>query len=225
MYFSRITLPSNVRQTSDPWEIFQSPYTLHQSIWEMFSDNVDRKRDFIYRLDKQGIRPVVYAVSSRLPDQGSEVWNVESKPYSPKIKQGTRLSFMLRANPVVSKRDENNKQHRHDVVMEFKSCLKAKKLPKREMPTMTAIAQEAGRNWLAARAEANGFFVQSDDIRADGYRQERFAKRGGRQIRYSTLDFLGQLTVTEPDIFLDKLFKGIGPAKGFGCGLMLVKRI
>jgi len=33
-------------------------------------------------------------------------------------------------------------------------------------------------------------------------------------------------SVADPAIFVEKcLFKGIGPAKGFGCGLMLVKRI
>lgn len=225
MYFSRITLSATAGKTSGFWKIFQSPYTLHQSIWEMFSDHADRNRDFIYRLDNQGVRPVVYVVSSRLPKQDSEIWAVESKPYAPKIETGTRLSFMLRANPVVSRRDENNKQHRHDVVMDLKTGIKAKKLPKSEMPTMTAIVHEAGLNWLVERAEKNGFFVRPDDIRADGYRQERFTKRKGRQIRYSTLDFSGQLSVTEPDIFLSKLIKGIGSAKGFGCGLMLVKRV
>ncbi len=33
-------------------------------------------------------------------------------------------------------------------------------------------------------------------------------------------------TVIDPAIFIDKcLFDGIGPAKGFGCGLMLVRRM
>ncbi|MBW2329897.1 MAG: type I-E CRISPR-associated protein Cas6/Cse3/CasE [Deltaproteobacteria bacterium] len=33
------------------------------------------------------------------------------------------------------------------------------------------------------------------------------------------------LTVTEPDAFKGVLQFGIGPAKAFGCGLMLVRRV
>jgi CRISPR system Cascade subunit CasE len=43
-------------------------------------------------------------------------------------------------------------------------------------------------------------------------------------IRYSTIDFQGVLNVTDSEKFQAVLFKGIGKAKAFGCGLMLVKR-
>lgn len=225
MYFSRITLQENARQSSDFWRVFQSPYTLHQAIWQIFSDHADRKRDFIYRVDKDGPRPLIYTVSMREPDQSNDIWHIESKPYSPKINPGSNLSFMLRVNPVVSKRDESNKQHRHDVVMDLKASFKKKNLPKNEMPTIAAIAQEAGWNWLAKRAETNGFTVQQQHVRADSYRQESFVKKkGGRRIQYSSLDIVGELTVADPEVFLDKLYNGIGPSKSFGCGLMMVKR-
>jgi len=48
-------------------------------------------------------------------------------------------------------------------------------------------------------------------------------KKQGR-ITFSTLDFSGILGVTDPGQFRNTLFNGIGPAKGFGCGLMMVKR-
>ncbi len=44
-------------------------------------------------------------------------------------------------------------------------------------------------------------------------------------IRFSTLDFEGILTVENTNEFTRMLFAGIGPAKAFGCGLMLVRRI
>lgn len=225
MYFSRITLRGNARQSSDFWRVFQSPYTLHQSIWKIFSDHADRRRDFLYRLDKDRQSPLIYAISTRVPTQSRDIWNIESKSYTPQIKAGSQLSFMLRVNPVVSKRDINNKQHRHDVVMDLKKRLKEQKIPPEEMPTITAIAQETGWGWLAARSESNGFSVRQDQIRADGYRHECFVKKGGRKISYSTLDFTGELTVTDSKLFLDTLYKGIGPVKAFGCGLMLIKRI
>ena len=42
---------------------------------------------------------------------------------------------------------------------------------------------------------------------------------------FNLLDFEGVLTVVEPGLFIDALNIGIGSAKAFGCGLMMVKRI
>ncbi|MCI0724558.1 MAG: type I-E CRISPR-associated protein Cas6/Cse3/CasE [Acidobacteria bacterium] len=39
------------------------------------------------------------------------------------------------------------------------------------------------------------------------------------------MDFSGMLFVINPKAFAVALHKGIGPAKAFGCGLMLVRRI
>ncbi|HQM47010.1 MAG TPA: type I-E CRISPR-associated protein Cas6/Cse3/CasE, partial [Smithellaceae bacterium] len=91
-----------------------------------------------------------------------------------------------------------------------------------EMPD---IVQISGLQWLEERSVSHGFSIEPNNIRADGYRQHKFFKRkGNNPISLSTVDFNGILTVTEPDVFIDKcLFKGIGPAKGFGCGLMLVR--
>ncbi len=50
-------------------------------------------------------------------------------------------------------------------------------------------------------------------------------RNGGKQVSLSTLEFNGVLTVADPKLFLETLYEGIGPAKGFGCGLMLVRRI
>jgi len=49
--------------------------------------------------------------------------------------------------------------------------------------------------------------------------------KGKRQINISTLDFISLLTVIDPELFLGTLYNGIGPAKGFGCGMMMIKRI
>ena len=88
------------------------------------------------------------------------------------------------------------------------------------------IMQQAGFEWLAQKGEATGFSICAEDIRADGYLQHRFEKtKGNYEIRISTLDFTGLLTVTDPDLFVRALFYGIGPAKGFGCGMMMIKRV
>jgi CRISPR system Cascade subunit CasE len=85
--------------------------------------------------------------------------------------------------------------------------------------------------WLKEKEKEFGFFVEDSkekpQVRVDGYIQRKLYKgRGTRPITFSTLDFDGALTVTDPDLFVAKcLFTGIGPAKAFGCGLTLVRRI
>lgn len=226
MYFSRIVLQEGAQNAPDFWRTFRDPYSLHQSIWRLFADYADRKRDFIYRLDQEGKRPLIYTVSERKPDMGLDLWYIETKEYEPKIRTDMQLAFMLRVNPVRTKRDEKGKQHRHDVVMEAKTRLKEQSTEQNKRSPLANLIQDEGCNWLIARAEKHGFAINPIQIRADGYQQHRFFKRkGSRAIQFSTLDFNGILTVIDPDIFIETLYKGIGPAKGFGCGMMMVKRI
>ncbi len=44
------------------------------------------------------------------------------------------------------------------------------------------------------------------------------------QMRFSTVDFSGELSVVGPAAFGGALRDGIGHAKAFGCGLLLVRR-
>ena len=137
------------------------------------------------------------------------------------------MSFTVRVNPIKSKRDENDRQQRHDVVMEAKNKIGFKNLAVAQRPPVATLIQEAGIDWLKAREIEYGFSFEETGVRADGYFQHKLFKgKGARPVTFSTLDFNGILSVTDPATFIDKcLFKGIGPAKGFGCGLMLVKRI
>ncbi len=226
MFFSRMTLQANADKNSAFWQTFKNPYTLHQSIWKLFSDNPNRDRDFIYRLDQERNRPFVYAASAREPLDRQDLWHIESKAYQPKLLSGMRLSFMLRANPIRTKRDEAGKQHRHDVVMETKTCLRSEKAEQSSDISTATLIQEAGSLWLSARTEKNGFSLRPDLLRVDGYQQHRFFKgQGKKKISISTLDFIGILSVEDPTNFLQTLYKGIGPAKAFGCGMLMVKRV
>jgi CRISPR system Cascade subunit CasE len=223
MFFSKIHLQPDAAREKPFWHHIDSAYAMHSLIWDLFTDGPDRTRDFIYRQELAEGLPAFFSVSARLPNDRSGVWLVESKLYAPVVHAGQKLSFVMRTNPVRTKRDENNKQHRHDVVMEAKTRLKEAGSSR---PQESDIVQQAGFVWLATRSEDYGFSVREGDVRADGYAQLMFIKpKGGHPVRISTLDFTGFLTVTDPSKFTESLFRGIGPAKGFGCGLMMVKLV
>ncbi|MCI5211640.1 MAG: type I-E CRISPR-associated protein Cas6/Cse3/CasE [Candidatus Electrothrix sp. ATG2] len=226
MFFSKMTFRDHAVSPEDRMRIFQSPYALHQEVWRLFSDSPDRKRDFIYRLDKDGLRPVVYSVSDRKPEGQSRAWQVAAKEYAPKLLAGEELAFLLRANPVVTRKNADGRRQRHDVVMDRKKALQEQGMTKKDMPSTAILAHEAGQDWLVRRTEQHGFAVQQQNILVERYRQERFGKQQNKgTIQFSLLDFSGRLTVTDPELFTRALCNGIGPAKGFGCGMLLVRRV
>ncbi len=193
-------------------------YGAHQALWDLFADGPDRKRDFLYRR-LEGAEPGFLCLSQRPPQTRGPGWNVETKPFEPVLEKGDRLGFSLRANPVRSARDENGKQSRHDVVMDAKWRLREEdaRLP------VSQIAADAGSAWLFAREQSLGIAVDRPTLKVDGYRQHLFHKRR-RRIRIATLDFSGFFTVEDPEALRAAVFSGIGPAKAFGCGLLLLRR-
>lgn len=226
MYMSRIRLRSETAKNKEFWRSLGNAYQIHRSIWSLFADNNERERDFLYRQEDIKGLPTFYCVSARKPEDRNNLWEIESKSYEPKVASNQRLSFVLRANPINTRRDAEGKQQRNDVVMEAKTRLKKEGTPREKWPHDAELVLSEGFKWLNKRAENHGFVINEGEIRADGYRQQRFYKpKGQHSVNISTVDFMGILTVTEPEQFKNTLFQGIGHSKGFGCGLLMVKRL
>ena len=86
---------------------------------------------------------------------------------------------------------------------------------------MYEIAHETCGKWLEERGKRLGFEADQNSLSIEAYQQHRGKKEA---LRFSTVDFSGTLTVVAPDTFAGALFDGIGHAKAFGCGLLLVRR-
>jgi CRISPR system Cascade subunit CasE len=238
MYISKVALSQDVDPNRLAGLLGGNEYREHQILWKFFpgvENRVETKvggkgeRAFLFRREA-GKWPCFYIVSSQKPlaDGGSgDLWTTHSKEYNPKIHAGQRLAFSLRVNPVRSKApgEKGKRGVRHDVVMESKTRLKNGGVPKNQWQPMPELVAEEGWKWLSAKAPKNGFMVEKGEIRIDGYRQHWLSKHGGKPIRFSTLDFQGILTVEDPGKFKEALFNGIGSAKGFGCGLILVRKV
>ena len=68
--------------------------------------------------------------------------------------------------------------------------------------------------------------ARARSLRADGYRILDFLKDGRgerRPVRLAVMDISGTLVVRDPEALRQAISQGIGPAKGFGCGLLLVR--
>lgn len=228
MYFSLIT-PTEGRERDAAHERASGPYDEHKWLWGFFPAPPGTKRDFLFRRrDVAGI-PRFYVVSKRPPLGQNSAWNIQTRDYAPALEVGTRLGFDLRANPVITPHIQDGKRGRHDVVMqEKKRLLKERGLARwqdwkdDDKPALYALVRETCGAWLRSRASRLGFEADEESLAVDGY--QRHSEKNG-ELRFSTVDFSGELTVIDPTAFAVALRDGIGPAKAFGCGLLLVRRI
>jgi CRISPR system Cascade subunit CasE len=217
-YFSCVRLLASLRQ--DAWlrdlARHGEPYRDHALIWRLFpGDGV--ARDFVFRRleDERSF----YVVSARPPQPDAGLFQIQSKPYSPELERGERIRFDLRANPTVSLRKEDGRSRRHDVLMHAKRNAAIE-----QAGQLAQALDDAGRGWLLKRAEQWGLSIRDDSLLQNGYRQHRL-RRKGSNIEYSSLDYQGIAEVVDPIRLSTALLEGVGHSKGFGCGLLLVKRI
>ena len=222
------------------------PYGQHRLVWTFFDLPREGRRDttpFLFRAEVSDGLPILYLLSSTQPQDPNGKWHIESKEYRPRLAAGERLAFKLRANPTVKRPGDVRldtdgtqkvrttgpkagqpkcKVERHDVVMDAKRKMSWTSLAPDDKPPLAEIEYEAGSCWLRSREERLGCEFDTGRLEAHGHAIHRMRKRG---ITLSTLDFEGELRITDAVRFTETLFQGIGPAKAFGCGLLLVRRI
>lgn len=225
MYFSVIS-PAQAQLRSAVRDLAHAPYGQHQWIWKFFSSEADpdkrAARDFVFRAHLVDDVPRYYVVSSRAPVAFSADWEVQSRDYNPLLPVGQRLSFVLCANPVVSKKNTEGKSRRHDVVMQAKKDARTELADQRQ-PAADLVSASC-LAWLQARAAKAGFDLVGATVEA--YQQQKARKHNvEKEISFSSVEFSGELRVTDPQLFQQTLLHGLGHAKAFGCGLLLVKKV
>lgn len=196
--------------------------------------------------------PLYYVLSAASPNQQSPLFDIQTKPFAPVLRAGDTLGFRLRANPVVARREpEAKNSSRHDVAMDAQRRWLQATCDQRQLPStgtkgdlraallahsdyhgkaghdrleseLTQAVATANHQWLATRADKYGFTLET--VQATGYRWNALPEKG-RNAGFSSLDYEGLLTVTDSERLLLALKHGIGPAKAFGCGLMLIRRV
>lgn len=204
-------------------------------MWTLFPGR-DAKRDFLWRADGKG---KFLIVSAREP-RSSRLFNpLEFKPYAPVLAVGDRLAFVLRANATRDRRSAPGdgavsgtgrmprRDRRVDVVMHAMQKLGLKggiTGSNSRAARRMEIAGKAAQSWIARQGDRHGFQVENDTFSVEDYRVSRVKRRNGGQATFGVLDLKGLLTVRDPESFTSMLFTGLGRARAFGCGLMLVRR-
>jgi CRISPR system Cascade subunit CasE len=225
--FSKVQIKNGLDLNRLAHAIPTNAYAEHDAIWRLLSVAQDQRRDFLFRREEQAQRPTFYLLAPREPVDPAGLWSIQSKPYAPQLAEGQRLAFSLRANPTRTRKasddPDDKRRSRDDVVMQAKHQEAEREPDPTRRASQAELVQRAGPKWLAERAERCGFALE--ELLVDGYFQHRFHKRGQKEaIRISTLDYQGILRITDMAAFERALYQGIGPAKGFGCGMLLIRR-
>jgi CRISPR system Cascade subunit CasE len=103
--------------------------------------------------------------------------------------------------------------------------LRANTVVTRDGKRLGLVREDALRDWLLRRAESIGAEFLGFDVADEGY---SYGKQGGnngksRRLAFKAARFDGRLRVRDPELFAQKLAQGVGPAKGFGHGLLSVR--
>ena len=206
MYLSRLIL--------DPWSPqvmseMGDPYQMHRTLMKAFpgaEEGGPGRVLFRVDVDRRTDVPTVLVQSEKEPDwtfllerrylldvPGNPAW----RAYSPVLRAGQRLRFLLRANPTIRRVFEAGKPGKR----------------------IGLVREEDQMAWLKRKAEAGGFSLDAVRVIPRGKRR---SNRNGASGTHICVDFQGVLTVTEPAKFLETLRSGIGAAKGYGFGLLSI---
>lgn len=207
LYLSKLTLqiehPVVVRAVGDL-------HALHRLILQGYPDAADGGTGrVLFRLElprRPSEVPALIVQSDRFPDwtpletlaciEGPKAW-------SPTFTAGQNLRFRLRATPT-------------------KATTFDKGTPKEAHRRIGLYTEEEQRQWLTRKASESGFRALTVDLRKIGWQSGR--KPGGGVIRHHAVEYDGVLQIADTTTFAAALTGGIGPAKGFGYGLLSLAR-
>jgi len=182
---------------------------------------------FLFRIDIQsGGRAVILVQSAIKPNWDYAFQNAgyllaalpEVKPFDPRFVKGEPLRFRLVTNPT-KKRGTPLKEERQSLSIEEWKSTKGRNGRRVPVPADQLL------DWLAQRAERAGFALEADSVTVQaGYVYvDKTGNGAGEPLRSARYD--GTLRITDVALFRDALAGGIGPAKGFGFGLLSVARL
>ncbi|MCG2777812.1 MAG: type I-E CRISPR-associated protein Cas6/Cse3/CasE [Desulfobacterales bacterium] len=224
MYLHKITIDREALRRDR--KIYQDVYLLHKKIWELVSRNENQKRDFLYRVEYDAYQNIkhIYLLAPNQIASHNNLKIAVSPRYQPQIETGEYLYFKLRANPII-KRKENGKAKEYSLVMDAKHQFKKNGQNYQEQFSLDELIHDVGMKWLIRKGEQHGFSVKQFEVKTNNDCEYSIKLPGKKVFTLRTLDFEGKLKIVDADRFKKSLFNGIGSAKAFGCGMMMVKRI
>jgi CRISPR system Cascade subunit CasE len=191
-------------------KIFSDLYSWHKTAWELFPGKPEAKRDFLTRLDvtANGFRLYVLSGSKPVKPEWCEYEAFSTKEIAPGFLGHTLYRFDLRANPTrkIKKLDSEGNVTKNG-------------------KRVALLGEKEQMDWLRRKAGENGFKVlENPKPVIDPAERNDFCKHNTPGMHFG-VRFTGALKVTDRKAFGEAFYNGIGSAKGFGFGLLLLKPV
>ena len=206
-WLARLEIEVEIARKEGIWD----SYAWHKHLWKgCFPDAPHASRDFLTRIDQLEATFRLWVLGMRKPVRPP--WCPPDcfalKEIAPSFLSHPYYAFDLRANPskCLVQRDEQGKRKKN-----------GKRVP--------LINPDELRAWIVRKGEAGGFRIVENRpletgpmVKGHFHKKDHAACHGGVQFR-------GVLEVTDPKQFTETYYAGVGSAKGFGFGLLLLAPI
>lgn len=216
MYLTRFEINP---QRRDARHYLSSPQRLHAGVLAAFPEHRESATGgrVLWRVDEGRHDAVLYIVSPDKPDLthlvetiGRPTYGWQTRDYGPfleRLAEGDRWAFRLLANPVYNLPNPAGGRGKR----------------------VGHVTVDQQLNWFRRQTAKRGFVVEpssagAPDVLIRARRVRKFDRRG-RIVTLATAVFEGTLTVTDPIALRGALTGGIGPGKGYGCGLMTLAAV
>jgi CRISPR system Cascade subunit CasE len=177
----------------------RNPYNWHALIWQLFFDRLSNIREFVFKVDQNNIILLSQQPPKLLP------WGIfEIKKVPEDFLLHDQYMFSLRANPTIKcvvrlETGERKKNGRRVSIYKTDELI----------------------DWLNGKAHDSGFCVESVDV---GHPVQQFFRKNGKLGKHISVDFSGILNIMDKDAFVSAFKKGIGSAKAFGFGMLILQK-
>lgn len=198
MFLTRILIDKKRIKALKLWD----NYGWHRALWHAFPQLDGESRNFLFRVDDRRFRFKVLLLSEHEPQkQPWEAQSWETKEIPPEFLSRDTYFFQMKANPTMKKTYSNGKKRRIGLYQE-----------------------KLLRDWIFRKAEDNGFDIVQSTLTIGGPIDASFwipeEKRKGKHV---SVDFKGMLKVTDQTRFQHAFEQGIGSAKAYGFGLLMLQ--
>ena len=171
------------------------PYRLHQWIWDALPEDRDAERDFLFRSDVRARTMRILLLSDRKPSI-DHIDQWQVTEISDTFLKHPAYRFQVRANPTFRRGSDKRR--------------------------LAIFDEEKLRDWFARKIKNIGAEICGLELGAP--QTIRFRKEN-KSVTLVSVDATGLLRVTDPESFQKGFYDGIGSAKGFGFGLLMLQPV
>jgi len=208
-------------QTTVPWALalrqgLNDPYKLHQWIWEALPDDPKAERDFLFRADVKNQRLRILLLSERVPESGDRCEWRTTEVSETFLGHGA-YRFQLRANPTFRRASDHRRLALFDETKIREWFVRKLADAGCEIPAVDDRECE-----IAGEIRHEPVL----DLKTTAPRKLQFQKGGSaRTGTLYSVDASGTIIVRDGAAFRKAFDAGIGPAKGFGFGLLMLQPV